>query len=273
MFEKRAPRTGLQSAFNILELIYVSAVRNVRSNHRHAVVGLLINIAQVAIMVMAFFLMFSVLGLRDSMIRGDFMLFLLSGIFLYMTHIKAVAAAMNSTAPTNPMLLHAPLNSMILIFASALSAIYIQLLSIIIILFIYHAAWQPIDIAYWPGAVGMFILAWFSGFCVGMVFLALKPWLPGLTPILQTFYIRANMIASGKMFLANALPGYMLAWFDWNPLFHIIDQARGYVFVNYFPHFSSWTYALNVSLVLLLLGLLGEFYARRNVSISMNAGR
>jgi ABC-type polysaccharide/polyol phosphate export permease len=38
---------------------------------------------------------------------------------------------------------------------------------------------------------------------------------------------RANMIASGKMFVANALPGFMLAMFGWNPLFHCIDQARG----------------------------------------------
>ena len=57
------------------------------------------------------------------------------------------------------------------------------------------------------------------------------------------------------MFVANALPGSLLKIFDWNPLFHAIDQARGFIFLNYNPHFSSWEYALWVALGLIVLGL------------------
>ena len=63
------------------------------------------------------------------------------------------------------------------------------------------------------------------------------------------------MIASGKMFVANSLPSFMLAMFDWNPLFHSIDQARGFAFINYNPRYSSWEYPLWVGLVLLMIGL------------------
>lgn len=56
--------------------------------------------------------------------------------------------------------------------------------------------------------------------------------------------------------------------FDWNPLFHLIDQCRGFTFLNYDPHYSSISYPIYVSLVFLVLGLLGEFYTRRAVSIS-----
>jgi hypothetical protein len=31
---------------------------------------------------------------------------------------------------------------------------------------------------------------------------------------------------------ANTMPYFMLAMFDWNPLFHLIDQARGFTFIN-----------------------------------------
>ena len=65
----------------------------------------------------------------------------------------------------------------------------------------------------------------------------------------------------------------MLSIFDWNPLFHCIDQIRGDIFLNYNPHFSSPTYPLYVALVLLMLGLLGEFYTRRHASVSWNASR
>ena len=71
-------------------------------------------------------------------------------------------------------------------------------------------------------------------------------------------YIRANMIASGKMFVANMLPTSMIAFFDWNPLFHVIDQARGFVFVNYFPHYTNWQYPLYFTLVVLVLGFMAE---------------
>ena len=86
-------------------------------------------------------------------------------------------------------------------------------------------------------------------------------------------YARINMIASGKMFVANSLPAYMLAIFDWNPLFHTIDQTRGFIFINYNPHFSSATYPLYVEIALVVIGLIGESYTRKYASVSWNAGR
>ena len=73
------------------------------------------------------------------------------------------------------------------------------------------------------------------------------------------------------MFVANTLPAYMLAMFDWNPLFHTIDQARGFIFINYNPHFSSISYPIYVSLVCLVIGLMGESYTRRHASASWSA--
>ncbi len=122
-------------------------------------------------------------------------------------------------------------------------------------------------------AFGMLLLAWFNGCTVGLVFLAIKPWFPTAVGVMTTVYQRANMIASGKMFLANSLPGYMLAMFDWNPLFHAIDQSRGFVFINYNPRYSSWEYAFWVGVVLLMVGLMGEFYTRRHASVSWSARR
>jgi ABC-type polysaccharide/polyol phosphate export permease len=103
--------------------------------------------------------------------------------------------------------------------------------------------------------------------------MAFKPWAPDVVTIVQLVYVRANMIASGKMFVANTLPGFMLAMFDWNPLFHIIDQTRGFVFVNYVPHYSNWQYPLYATLFLIMLGMMGEFFTRKRASISWDARR
>ena len=106
-----------------------------------------------------------------------------------------------------------------------------------------------------------------------MVLLALSPWIPDFVGVITRVYIRINMIASGKMFVANQLPAYMIALFDWNPLFHTIDQSRGFVFNNYFPHNTSIKYALLLSIVLLMIGLMGEFYSRQRISVSWGAKR
>jgi ABC-type polysaccharide/polyol phosphate export permease len=81
------------------------------------------------------------------------------------------------------------------------------------------------------------------------------------------------MLASGKMFVSNTLPSFMLVMFDWNPLFHCVDQARGVMFINYSPMHSNLSYPLKVALVAVVLGLMGEFFTRKRASMSWGATR
>lgn len=274
MFQATRKRQGsLGAALTIAELIYHSVVRSVRKSHNNAFWAIGTNILQAVIFVAAFFVMFSILGLRGAAIRGDFLLYIMSGIFLYLTHTKAFSAVVSSEGPASPMMQHAPLNTIITISAAALGSLYIQVLSMTIILFVYHVGFNPIVIEEPAHAFGMLLLAWFVGVALGIVLLAVKPWFPQFVAIFTTIYQRANMIASGKMFVANTLPAFMLAMFDWNPLFHCIDQARGYIFINYNPRYSNWEYALWIGLVLLMIGLMGEFYTRRHASLSWGARR
>ncbi|WP_294606827.1 ABC transporter permease [Roseovarius sp.] len=273
MFRTARPRSNIHSAFVIAELIYHSVVRNIRKGHSNAIMALVMNILTTVIMVMSFYVMFTVLDLRAAKMRGDFLLFMMSGIFMYLTHIKALGAVVGAEGPSSPMMQHAPMNTIISISAAAIGVLYIQALSMFVILFVYHVGFTPFDIERPIAAFGMLLLAWFSGVSVGLVLLAIKPWFPGFVGIFTTVYQRANMIASGKMFVVNTLPTFMLNLFDWNPLFHIIDQARGFVFINYMPHKTSLEYAIYLSITFLVIGLMGEFYTRQYASSSWNARR
>ncbi|WGW04380.1 ABC transporter permease [Tropicibacter oceani] len=276
MFQVTKPRSRLGSAVYIAELIYHNSVRAVRKTHGNAILAILMNMLQTVIFVLAFFFMFQILGLRGAALRGDFMIYIMTGVFLYMTHSKTLGAVASSEGPASPMMQHAPMNTAIAIASAMLSTLYIQLLSLIAILFVYDVAFNPFvmqEIHDPIGCLAMILLSWFSGAAIGMVFLAAKPWAPTPVSIISTVYQRANMIASGKMFVANAMPSYMLVMFDWNPLFHTIDQARGYAFVDYNPRNSDWEYALYLSLVLIMIGLMGEFYTRKHASASWSARR
>lgn len=273
MFQQQRPKTRLRGAWEIFELIFHATVRNVRKTHGNAVIGLLMNIFQTVLLVAVFYIMFDVLGLRGAAIRGDFLLYVFSGIFMFMTHVKTVGAVSSAEGPTSPMMKHGPMNTIVSIAAAACSALYTQVLSAAVVLFVYHAAFSPVHIHHPVGMMNMLLLAWFSGAAVGMIFMAMKPWAPELTPMLSQVYQRVNMIASGKMFVANMLPGHILRLFDWNPLFHIIDQARGEMFLNYHPRFTSVSYPLMITIVCLVLALMAEFYTRKHASLSWGAGK
>ena len=273
MFQQVKPRTKLHSAIAIAELIYHAAVREVRKGHGNAFGALASNILTTVIFVLAFYLVFTVLGLKGAKLRGDFLLYMLSGIFVYLTHIKALGAVLGADGPASPMMQHAPMNTIVSITGAAISALYIQVLSLFIILFIYHVAVTPFVISQPIPAFGMLLLAWFTGVAVGLVLLAIRPWFPGFVKIFQTIYQRVNMIASGKLFVVNMMPSYLIAFFDWNPLFHIIDQCRGFVFGNYFPRNTSIEYPVTAGIVLIVIGLMGEFYTRQYASRSWEARR
>ncbi|WP_092066691.1 ABC transporter permease [Poseidonocella pacifica] len=267
-------RTGsLPAMATTLELIYHSTVRHVRKKNGNAVLALMTSMTKGIVMLGAFYAMFTLLDIRGAAIRGDFMLYLMSGIFLFLSHNAGLAAVMGAEGPTSPMMKHAPMNTAIAISSAALAALYVQILAMLTLLFIYHVAFTPIYIPNPAGAFAMFVLAWFAGCSIGLVLLALKPWMPGTISLVSTIYQRVNMIASGKMFVANTLPASMVALFDWNPLFHAIDQARGFMFLNYFPRNSSISYPIWFAIAFLMLGLLGEFVTRKNASLSWGARR
>lgn len=266
-------RSWLTLGFETLELIYHVAVRNLRKSHNNAMLGLFMSIVQSLLMLLIMYFMMSLFGMRKIAVRGDFMLYVMSGVFMFMTHIKAIGAVSGADGPTSQMMMHAPMNPIISIMGAALGSLYQQTLSASVILFTYHAIWNPITIDEPVGMMGMFLLSWFSGVGIGMVFLSAKPWQPEAVGIIVTIYQRANMIASGKMVLANNLAPDRRSWFDWNPLFHTIDQARGFIFLNYTPRYTSYEYAFYYAMVCVMIGLMAEFFTRQHASASWGKRR
>ena len=179
--------------------------------------------------------------MRRIAVRGDFLLYVMSGVFMFMTHIKAIGAVSGADGPTSQMMMHAPMNPIISIVGAALSSLYQQVLSAAaVILFIYHAIVTPITIDEPVGMLGMFLLSWFSGVGIGMVLLSAKPWQPEADRQSSTsIYQRVNMIASGKMIAGqqrqarNAGDGSTGTRCS-TPS----TRARGFMFLNYQPRYT-----------------------------------
>jgi ABC-type polysaccharide/polyol phosphate export permease len=273
MFRLDAQPSTTRSAFGMLELIFHASVRHVRKSHGNAIIGLALNIFQSVLMIGVFYFLMDFMGMRANRIRGDFLLYIMSGVFMFMTHSKAMAAVGKADGPTSPMMKHSPMNTIVAISAAALGSLYLQVLSAVVILFFYHAAITPITIYQPAGTIGMFLLSWISGVSIGMIVKAAMPWQPDLFGVASQIYQRANVIGSGKMFVANLMPASLLVFFTWNPLFHTIDQGRGFIFLNYHPRNSSIEYPVAVTIVCFVIGLMGEYYTRKHASASWGAKR
>jgi ABC-type polysaccharide/polyol phosphate export permease len=266
------PKRG-QSAATMFELIFHTAVHNVRIGHQSPIIGLVLSMLQTIMMVAGFYVMFHFAGMRGSAIRGDYILYIFSGIFMFMLHTKAMGAVMKADGPTSNMMKHAPMNTIVAICGSALSALYLQMLALFVVLWFYHSMFNPITIEQPVQVMGMMLTSWGSGAAIGMLFRSASPWNPKLVSVISGLYMRLNMISSGKMFVANTMPSAFVAIFDWNPLFHTIDQGRGFIFLNYNPHYSSITYPIVITLICIVIGLMGEFYTKQYASLSWQQGK
>jgi ABC-type polysaccharide/polyol phosphate export permease len=261
-------KTPLSAALEIADVTYHATVRAARGSHSNALFGLVINVATTALFIVILYVTMTLMGFVSNAFRGDFVVFLMSGVMSYMTYNKTMKAVYGAEGPTSAMMLHAPMNTAVAIMSAALSALYLQILSAVVILFVYHVAFVPVTINDPVHALSLILGCWLFGIGTGMVLLAIKPWAPKLAPMLMMIVSRINIFASGKMLVGNALSFTLLKFFDWNPLFHLIDQLRGAIFINYVPRNSSLSYALWVSVVLIALGLMGEFFTRKHTSRS-----
>ncbi|MEX0971304.1 MAG: ABC transporter permease [Paracoccaceae bacterium] len=268
IFEQALPTTMLGAAFNFSERVYHATVHEIRKSSGNAPLGILNEMLQTIMYVAMFYFLYQIISLRGLAIRGDFILFLLTGVFLFLLHNRAIRSVLSSVDATQPIMLHRPMTTMLSIASKALSGLYFQLSAAGLILFFVFIFRGGIELQDPFGLVLPVFTAWSSGIAIGLVFLMLRPFAPKLVGLVSMVYMRANMVTSGKAMPAAYMPAVMIDWFDWNPLFHSIDQARDATFVNYDTAVSSPTYALYFTLLFVLFGLMGEFWMRQNMSAS-----
>ena len=248
-------------------------MREVRLESGNAVLGLFGAIGRILSLVAIFFVLFEFLGIRSAIIRGDVILFLVGGVLLFFMHNAAVKKTIQAGAFASHLMLHAPMTPTLAIFAAALSVLYLHILALLVIFAFMILIRNGLEIHDPAGIILPFVLAWASGVVIGLGLLVLKPFAPRAMQMVSLLYTRANLVTSGKFFVANLLPASVLPYFAWNPLFHCVDQMRGALFVNYLPRATNMSYPLWFVFVGLVLGLMAEFWLRKTVSYSTTRRR
>ncbi|MEM0976257.1 MAG: hypothetical protein AAGJ34_01855 [Pseudomonadota bacterium] len=254
-------------------LVYVVTVNKTRAGSANALAALLKRILLMVVVIAGFFALMQVTGLRGMTGRTQFILFIAVGVFVFFVHVGAIRSSMGAGDANNPMTLHAPVTPLLEIFGTALSQLYINVLTISIIALIIHIFVSPIAIDDPKALAAAFFWAWLCGLAIGTTIAGIGSFIPLFKSLAPRLVMRVNMIFGGKMIAANQLPSALLPFFLWNPLFHIIDHARAATFNNYTVRVTNMEYAMWVTFTFFALGLMLMHASKKIVNPSWAARR
>lgn len=250
-------------------LVYALVVRDLRTEHKNAALGILISAAQPVVMGLIFYGFMVLMGGRGGHIRGDSLTFVVIGFIIFFTHIRTVTAVAGSLR--QDMLNHQRLTPFLMISVKAISALYKNVFALIILLIANYLLRDVYELQDPLLFISVLFWCWLGGIAAGTIFLALDRYL-SWGGVLSTTYVRIMFFTSGKFFVASKIGGTIRPYFDWNPLFHLLDQGRGAIFLNYGARTTSMSYAITVVLMLLVVGFLTESYVRRHYNVSHAPG-
>ncbi len=267
--QKEVKQPFLIALVAFLELVYALVVRDLRAGHKNAALGILLTIGPMLVMGLVFYFIITLLGGGIAKVRGDHMTFILIGFAIFFGHIQTVT---NVSGSINAgMLNHKRMSLFLLICVKSLAALYKNIMSFGTLLamnYFLRDVWHMEDPMLFLSA---FIWSWVGGITIGIGLLSAQRYF-SWGSMLKTVYVRIMFFTSGKLFVANSVPGFIRPYFDWNPLYHLLDQARSAAFLNYTANTTSMNYAIAVILILLVMATLLENYVRVNYSASHAPG-
>lgn len=267
--QKPVKQSFLVALAAFMELVYSLVVRELRSEHKNAALGILLNIGPMMVMGLVFYFIITMLGGGMAKIRGDHMTFILIGFAVFFGHIQTVTAVSGSV--NAGMLNHKRMSLFLMICVKSLSVLYKNIMSFGTLLamnLLLRDVWHMENPRLFILA---FVWSWVGGVAVGVLILAAQRYF-SWGSMLKTVYTRVMFFTSGKLFVANTLPGIIRPYMDWNPLYHLLDQARSAAFLNYTAHTTSMAYPITVICVLVVMAALIENYVRVNFSASHAPG-
>ncbi|MEM7236492.1 MAG: ABC transporter permease [Pseudomonadota bacterium] len=246
--------------------MYALTVRDLRSEHKSAAIGILMPAATMLITSLIFYWFMNFIGGRSAPIRTDFLTFIFAGFMVFFFHIRTLGAV--TSAMTNEgMLKHKRATPFLLICVKAFGAGYKMSLAMLILMaanYLFRDVWAMQD-----GLVYLFclFLAWLGAVAIGIMMMAINRYFTW-GALIQTTYIRICFLTSGKFMVAAQTPNFMRDVMGWNPIFHILDQLRGAMFVNYAARTTDLLYPVAVYGSLIVVALLVENFVRTNYSAS-----
>ena len=234
---------------HVIELIRFSTYAELRAERSRSYLGLIWWIAEPAMMMVAFWLVFDVILKTGG---ADYLPFLLVGLTLWqwmkscITHGGyAIWGNLGLIRQVQIPVLVFPLVQM---FADTIKFFYIFALLLVVL---WILGFEP-NITYLALPVVFIVTLLFSA-GAGFLMAAVIPLIPDLRFVIEQI-LTVVMFLSGVVFALNDVPLKLKPWFELNPVVTLLDATRGILMHAQWP---DWLALLKVSLVSVVVCAIG----------------
>ncbi|MEM8840788.1 MAG: ABC transporter permease [Pseudomonadota bacterium] len=251
---------------SFIGLVYSLTVRDLRSEHRSAALGILLPALTVIVSVAVFYFFMVFIGGRPAPIRTDALTFIFSGFLIFFLHINTVNTVANAMSK-EALLRHKRATPFLLVCVKAVGTGYKMIFVLILLMVLNYLVRDQFEMKNGLRFIACLFLAWIGAVAIGVILMALTRYLSWGT-LVQTTYVRVCFLTSGKFMVASQMPGFLRDVMGWNPLFHVLDQFRGAMFLNYGARTTDLLYPVAVYFPLLVIAMLVENHVRTHYSAS-----
>ncbi len=252
---RAAPRTYSDGLANQFRIIMALVLRDLRGRHGHSHIGLLWILLEpiIHIGVLAVVFQFTMEG--SPPMGDDFFLFYFTGVMPYLLLNHLVMRVGSAVRDSRGLMQVASITPMDLLMARSIVEFFITIVAFFIFIGLFELC--GVDAAsFAPQYVfGAFAITWMLGTGIGLVFATLHEFGGAIDSVLGVF-MRIIYFVSGIFYVPALLPLFARDIFVWNPFLHVVDLMRIGFFRSYDPPWSDVPYAAEVSVVMLLLGLI-----------------
>ncbi|MDF7826605.1 ABC transporter permease [Pontiellaceae bacterium B12227] len=244
-----------------LRVLGALMLRETRATFGTSQLGYLWAIATPALGVAVFVVVFGAAGRRPPF-GASLALFFATGM-LTLEFYKKLSTALMTTFNANKALLTYPaIKESDTLFARALliSSTYL------VIMFLFYGTLILLGMASLPFHPEQFALAFASVCLLGMAVgtfnaVMLSVWESWLH--IESIFSRPLIIISGVFYIPSNLPPVAVDILKWNPVLHLIEWIRMGYYSNYNSTVLDKGYLVSFSLLMLLIGLIGERLTRK----------
>lgn len=243
--------------------IHALVVRETRSRFSGDPIGYGWAIVTPLMWVISIAFVFNFIG-RTVPIDTDIVSFLLAGLLPYTVFRTTITSTMRSVRTNRHMLYFASISKVDILIASALLEL-INAFSVYAVLalgnYLFYGNFELYDPVW---ALTGFALAWSLGVSFGhmaMAFLEISDAALRVVPIV----LRPMFWISGIFYVANELPGYLVAVLKYNPLLQAVEIMRTGAFLGYTSRYVDILIPLSFIVGMNVVAVIAKVYANNNL--------
>ncbi len=244
-----------------LQVLKALILREMTARHGESRLGYLLSLIAPILFIS---LIFAMMGLRGRLSVSTYpqVLFLLTGWPMWIAFRAVFDRAANTGSRNSPLMMFPQITQLDLIFAAIILEAATNLVVFLLVVALAMVVFKP---PFPDDPVGVLLCyggcVWL-GAGVGMGFCAVER----IFPIINNFMrplIRVGMWISGTAFMAGSMPGWLLPYLSWNPIFHCVEGARELWYGVYQSPIFDPGYIIAVGFCVTTAGLVLERVSRR----------